>query len=366
MEKTLVDADFKQPVEAESTMKSTVESNHKQIEAISNPENIQKKLKYLDFIQVVSIYVVVCVSSIYEYAKENSGPLKPGVQTVEETVKTVIGPVYDKFRDVPFELLKFVDCKVDKSLSQLERHVPSRVKQASSQARTVASEVQRVGVVDVAKSITRDIYTKYKLTAKAMYDKYEPVAEQYAVFAWRSLNRLPFFPQVAQVVLPTTAYWSEKYNQVVQHFGENGYVVAAYLPLIPINRIAKVFIDDGRAPVVSSNGESVDELLSPFECHVPFVVKHASSQARTVASKVQRVRVIDAAKSITRNVYTKYRPTAKEMYDKYEKYNQVVQQSREKWCVVAAYLPLGPNDIITKVFMDNRGAPIISSNGESI
>ncbi|KAG4170179.1 hypothetical protein ERO13_A12G131800v2 [Gossypium hirsutum] len=181
MEKTLVDADFKQPVEAESTMKSTVESNHKQIEAIS----------------------------------------------------------------------------VDKSLSQLERHVPFMVKQASSQARTVASEVQRVGVVDVAKSITRDIYTKYKLTAKEMYDKYEPVAEQYVVFAWRSLNRLPFFPQVAQVVLPTTAYWSEKYNQVVQHFGENGYVVAAYLPLIPINRITKVFIDDGRAPVVSSNGESV-------------------------------------------------------------------------------------------------------------
>ncbi|KAK5776430.1 hypothetical protein PVK06_044389 [Gossypium arboreum] len=246
MEKTLVDADFKQPVEAESTMKSTVESNHKQIEAISNPENIQKKLKYLDVIQVVSIYTVVCVSSIYEYAKENS-----------ETVKTVIGPVYDKFRDVPFELLKFVDCKVDKSLSQLERHVPFMVKQASSQARTVASEVQRVGVVDVAKSITRDIYTKYKLTAKEMYDKYEPVAEQYVVFAWRSLNRLPFFPQVAQVVLPTAAYWSEKYNQVVQHFGENGYVVAAYLPLIPINRITKVFIDDRRAPVVSSNGESV-------------------------------------------------------------------------------------------------------------
>lgn len=146
---------------------------------------------------------------------------------------------------------------MDKSLSQLERHIPSVVKQASNQARTVASEVQRVGVVDVGKSITRDIYTKYKLTAKGMYDKYEPVAEQYAVFAWRSLNRLPFFPQVAQVVVPTTAYWSKKYNQVVHHFGENGYVVAAYLPLIPTNRIAKVFTDDGRVPVVSSNGESV-------------------------------------------------------------------------------------------------------------
>lgn len=56
--------------------------------------------------------MVVCFSSLYDYAKENSGPLKPGVQTVEGTVKTVIGPVYEKFRDVPFDLLKFVDRKV--------------------------------------------------------------------------------------------------------------------------------------------------------------------------------------------------------------------------------------------------------------
>ena len=72
----------------------------------------RKKLKYVDFVQVVPIYVVVCFSSVYRYAKENSGPLKPGVRTVEDTVRTVIGPVYDKFHDVPFQLLKFVDHKV--------------------------------------------------------------------------------------------------------------------------------------------------------------------------------------------------------------------------------------------------------------
>ena len=72
----------------------------------------EKRLKYLDFVQVAAIYVVVCLSSLYEYAKENSGPLKPGVQTVEGTVKTVIGPVYQKFHDIPLELLKFVDRKV--------------------------------------------------------------------------------------------------------------------------------------------------------------------------------------------------------------------------------------------------------------
>lgn len=71
-----------------------------------------KMLKYLDFVQVAAIYVLVCFSTVYEYAKQNSGPLKSGVETVEATVKTVIGPVYDKFHDVPFELLKFVDRKV--------------------------------------------------------------------------------------------------------------------------------------------------------------------------------------------------------------------------------------------------------------
>ena len=72
----------------------------------------EKKLKYLDFVQVAAIYVVVSFTTLYEYAKGNSGPLKPGVQTVEGTVKTVIGPVYDKFHNVPLELLTFVDRKV--------------------------------------------------------------------------------------------------------------------------------------------------------------------------------------------------------------------------------------------------------------
>lgn len=66
----------------------------------------------MDFVQAAANYVIVVFSTLYEYAKENSGPLKPGVQTVEGTVKTVIGPVYEKFSDVPFELLMFVDRKV--------------------------------------------------------------------------------------------------------------------------------------------------------------------------------------------------------------------------------------------------------------
>ncbi|BFG43348.1 stress-related protein [Prunus yedoensis var. nudiflora] len=217
----------------------------------------EKSLKYMEFVQVAAIYVVVCFSSLYEYAKENSGPLKPGVQTVEGTVKTVIGPVYEKFHDLPFQLLKFVDRKVDESLGELDRHVPCLVKQASGQAlsvaqkapevaRTVASEVQRAGLVDTARNLTVSVYAKY-----------EPVAERYAVSAWRSLNGLPLFPQVTQIMVPTVAYWSAKYNQAVGYSADRGYSVAAYLPLIPTERIAKVFDEAENDPAVSTSGGAV-------------------------------------------------------------------------------------------------------------
>ena len=51
-------------------------------------------------------------SNLYEYAKERSGSLKPGVQTVEGMVITIMAPVYEKFRGVPIDLLRFADRKV--------------------------------------------------------------------------------------------------------------------------------------------------------------------------------------------------------------------------------------------------------------
>ncbi|XP_068312043.1 stress-related protein-like [Pyrus communis] len=203
----------------------------------------EKKLKYLEFVQVAAIYVVVCFSSLYEYAKENSGPLKPGVQTVEGTVRTVIGPVYEKLHGLPFQFLKFVDRKVDESLSEVDRHLPILVKQASSQALSVARAVERGGLMSTAENITVSVYYKY-----------EPVAEQYAVSAWRALNRLPLFPLVAQIIVPTVSYWSNMYNRAVGSTANRGYSVAAYLPLIPTERIAEVFEAENVVAVPTKGG----------------------------------------------------------------------------------------------------------------
>ncbi|KAL9248124.1 hypothetical protein vseg_021482 [Gypsophila vaccaria] len=227
--------------------------------------NDEQRLKYLEFVQSAALHAFICFTNLYGLAKDKAGPLKPGVESVENAVKTVVSPVYDRFHDVPVELLKFVDDKVDESVAKLEQTVPPVVKQVSSQAysvarnapevaRGVASEVQRAGLKDTASGIAKNIYTKYEPTAKVLYNKYEPVAEHYAVSAWQTLNRLPLFPQVAQVVVPTAALCSEKYNQTVKVGAEKGYRVANYLPLVPTEKIAKVFgTSDGEVQPVETS-----------------------------------------------------------------------------------------------------------------
>ncbi|CAA7044219.1 unnamed protein product [Microthlaspi erraticum] len=196
-------------------------------------ENDEPKLKHLDFVQTAAIYLAVCFSTVYEFAKDNAGPLKLGVENIEDSVRVVLSPLYDKFHDVPFKLLLFVDRKVDDVFYDVETYVPSLVKQASSQALTVATEVQRSGVVDTTKSIARNVR-----------DKYEPVAEYYATKVWRLLNHVPLFPEVAQLVIPTAFYWSEKYNDAVRYVGDRDYYVAEYLPMIPIEKISHILEQD--------------------------------------------------------------------------------------------------------------------------
>lgn len=66
----------------------------------------------MEFVQVATIHVLLCFHNLYAYAKAKSGPLKPGVESVEGTVKNVVGPVYDKYHGLPIGLLKFIDRKV--------------------------------------------------------------------------------------------------------------------------------------------------------------------------------------------------------------------------------------------------------------
>ncbi|KAK4736636.1 hypothetical protein R3W88_000333 [Solanum pinnatisectum] len=77
-------------------------------------------------------------------------------------------------------------------------------KQAPAAARSVAADVKSAGVMGAASGLAKIIYAKYEPTAKKLHTKYEPMAEQYAA-------------------------------------SEKRYNVALYLPLVPTEKIAKVF-----------------------------------------------------------------------------------------------------------------------------
>lgn len=221
-------------------------------EAEVETEQVQEpSLKYLGVFQVVRLRATVCLSSFYEYAKENSGPLKSGVDTVEQTVKTVVGPVYHKFDGKPFELLHFLDRKVDATIGKVDEYVPPTVKQKTCEvcdmakqapdvARSVISEVQRSGITAIASETARSLYSKYEPTAKDLYTKYEPVAQECALFVYYKLLQLPLLPQLVHILIPTATYWTDKYNHTIVYLADRHYRLADFLPLVPVERIKKV------------------------------------------------------------------------------------------------------------------------------
>lgn len=70
------------------------------------------ELKYLGFVRMVAINIMMCVLDLYECAKQKSGPLKSTLQTMENAVTAATGPVYEKYKGVPDVAVGFLDKKV--------------------------------------------------------------------------------------------------------------------------------------------------------------------------------------------------------------------------------------------------------------
>ncbi|KAK8928317.1 Stress-related protein [Platanthera zijinensis] len=213
------------------------------------------RLKHLDFVLVIAVQTVVFLSSLYNFSKENAGPLRAGVQAVEDTVKAVVGPVYENILTISFQLLNIIDRKIDDLVGEAERHVPSVLKKATAGAyaaaqqapqalHSVIGEVQGSGVTATSLRLLRAAKKKYGPVARHAYERHGPTIERRTAAAWHSLNQLPIVPQIAHIAVPTAAYWAEKYNKAVGQLAESGYAVTEFLPLVPTERIAKVFGKD--------------------------------------------------------------------------------------------------------------------------
>lgn len=119
--------------------------------------------------------------------------------------------------------------QVAESVQKLEPPVPSVVVEASAAARYAAGEVRRAGLVGSAVGLARSLYCRCEPTAKGLYAKYKPAADEV-------MSRLLL---VTRLVVPAGVHLSEKYNEAVRCSAKKGYSISAHLPLVPTKRIVQ-------------------------------------------------------------------------------------------------------------------------------
>ncbi|CAH9077610.1 unnamed protein product [Cuscuta epithymum] len=200
-------------------------------------EKRERKLKHLGFVKVITFNAVVLVSNLYEYAKQNSGPLRSTVGTVENAVTTVVKPVYEKLKDVPDDVLVFLDKKVDVATETFNERAPPMVKTLTNQAQVIVVSVSHVA---------QDLINEARLAGpRAAINHAGQMSKQFGVnqlaVIWYRVNLSPTLHGVAVVAASMAAHGSEKYNKLIKDMKAKGYDIFSYAPLVPVEEICKAY-----------------------------------------------------------------------------------------------------------------------------
>ncbi|KAL0421560.1 UNVERIFIED_CONTAM: REF/SRPP-like protein [Sesamum latifolium] len=195
------------------------------------------QLKHLGFVRILTINALVLVSNLYDTAKQNSGSLKSAVDTVENAVTTVVGPVYERLKGVPADLLVFLDKKVDEATHKFDECAPPTAKKVVFKAHLLAKKAAEA-VEDLAEE-AKVAGPLAALTRAGTISKHFAVAQ--LALVWYKVNEYPALHGVSVMAIPTAAHWSEKYNNVVKNMAAKGYSFFNYVPLVPIEELAKSY-----------------------------------------------------------------------------------------------------------------------------
>ncbi|RID55307.1 hypothetical protein BRARA_G02575 [Brassica rapa] len=194
-------------------------------------------LKHLGFVRVAAIHVLVSLSSLYDYAKQNSGPLKPAVGKVEGAVTTVVTPVYNKLKNVPDTLLLFLDHKVGEASDKFDKHAPPVAKKVVSRANVLIQTTTEKAQRFVKEARTGGPRGAFNYAAA----EYKCFLVTNSVRVWAKLNRFKPIHAVGDKALPVAAHLSGIYNDLVTDMTQMGYPVVGYLPLVPVDDIVKAY-----------------------------------------------------------------------------------------------------------------------------
>jgi len=147
---------------------------------------------------------------------------------------------------------------VDEATQKFDEHAPPVAKQLANQAKGLIQKVANEAgkVAGEAQSGGPRAAVVYVATESKHFVLINSVK------LWNGLNHYPPFHAIAEMAVPTAAHWSEKYNHVIKAMTQKGYCFIGYLPLIPIDEIAKAFkqgqgnLKGDDAPYVEKSSES--------------------------------------------------------------------------------------------------------------
>ncbi|KAL6570854.1 hypothetical protein OROGR_000404 [Orobanche gracilis] len=200
-------------------------------------EGREMHLKHLGFVRILTINAVALISNLYVYAKQNSGSLKSTIDTVENAVTTVVGPVYERLKGVPSDLLAFLDKKVDEATHKIDECAPPAAKNFILSVQIFFKKASQA-----AQGLSDDVKVAGPLAAVIHVSKISKhLAVNWLAVAWYKVNQHPALHGVTVTVVRTSAHWSQKYNKVITNLTANGYYLFDYAPLVPVDEMSKAY-----------------------------------------------------------------------------------------------------------------------------
>ncbi|KAI5084615.1 hypothetical protein GOP47_0000784 [Adiantum capillus-veneris] len=186
-------------------------------------------LKYLGFFPAALSSVCVYLSAVYEAAKDQAGPLRPGVEDVEEVLKVVVRPVLRIAENQSAKLLDYVDKKVDEKLKMVEDHIPSFIKPIAFYAQkmigraepTKSLNVRSVGLESPASSHG----VAYSKEAYSEYWTYDNLEKFIAALHLRG---------VVSMLGPSAVCSAQLFNQFASSLREARIPFSSYVPDVPV------------------------------------------------------------------------------------------------------------------------------------
>ncbi|MCO5550303.1 hypothetical protein L7F22_003786 [Adiantum nelumboides] len=189
-------------------------------------------LKYLGFFPAALSSVCVYLSAIYEAAKDQAGPLRPGVEDVEEVLKVVVRPVLRIAEDQSTKLLDYVDKKVDEKLKMVDDLMPAFVKPIAFYAHqmivraepTKSLNVRSVGLESAASShgveFNKEAYSEYGTN---------DTLEKFIAFL--------HLREVVSMLGPRAVYSAHLFNQFASSLREAHVPFSSYIPDVPVQEL---------------------------------------------------------------------------------------------------------------------------------